>query len=385
MSSRPRTEFNERFNISHLPEDLPKATTSQVIKHLAASVAIYGVVLLLFIFNPWFKQLLSVSFGKFKALHFYYAYFICYIVVAPVVYLIFRPRSLWRSKNLLIIGYLSRIFRLATNRESPTITESWKPDYNELNALMFLVIKIIYGPLMLNSAMFELRRYPGLIFELKLSADWLIALDRWYLLFVTSIFFVDSTLFFIGYHTEMGFLKNKLKYAETNLFRILVCIACYAPFNMVTANILGPSNHDVRILFMGDIAHPITWVLRGLAALFLLTLISASTFLFTKASNLTNRGIVKTGPYAVVRHPGYISKNLFWLMTLIPLFIPNPESNNFSWTRYSVQSVSTLFGLLGWGTIYYLRAITEEQFLRRDPEYVEYCRKVKYRFIPGVI
>jgi protein-S-isoprenylcysteine O-methyltransferase Ste14 len=43
-----------------------------------------------------------------------------------------------------------------------------------------------------------------------------------------------------------------------------------------------------------------------------------------------------------------------------------------------------VWGFIGWGTIYFLRALTEEKFLMRDPDYVAYCRKVKYRFIPGI-
>ena len=35
--------------------------------------------------------------------------------------------------------------------------------------------------------------------------------------------------------------------------------------------------------------------------------------------------------------------------------------------------------------IYYMRAITEERHLARDPEYRLYMKKVPYRFIPGVL
>jgi len=34
--------------------------------------------------------------------------------------------------------------------------------------------------------------------------------------------------------------------------------------------------------------------------------------------------------------------------------------------------------------IYTVRALTEERHLMKDPEYRAYCKKVKYRFIPGV-
>ena len=136
---------------------------------------------------------------------------------------------------------------------------------------------------------------------------------------------------------------------------------------------------------MGDITHPMTWILRAIAVFFLLLLTTSSFSLFTKASNLTNRGIVDWGPYRIIRHPGYVAKNMFWLTTLIPVFIPNTSSPDFTWTAYLVSSAVIIWGFLGWGTIYFLRAITEERFLMKDPDYVAYCKKVRYRFIPGVV
>jgi protein-S-isoprenylcysteine O-methyltransferase Ste14 len=106
--------------------------------------------------------------------------------------------------------------------------------------------------------------------------------------------------------------------------------------------------------------------------------------LFTRASNLTNRGIVSWGPYRYVRHPGYLGKNLFWLMTLLPAFVPNTAGFQFSWLNYSLSCICVLCGFLCWGTVYFLRAVTEERFLGRDPEYAAYCQRVKWRFIPGV-
>ena len=37
-----------------------------------------------------------------------------------------------------------------------------------------------------------------------------------------------------------------------------------------------------------------------------------------------------------------------------------------------------------WSIIYYLRAITEELHLMANPEYIQYCKKTKYMFIPFV-
>ena len=246
--------------------------------------------------NPWFKTLLSISYQEITGSRIYHGLFAAYVVLAPALLLVARPRSLWTSKNLLILGWLWRLARTPFRSDHGNAWHRCKPDYKETNAAMFLLIKVVFGPLMLHSAMLELSSIPMLRFRLSFHTNWLDALDVWFLLCVSGIFLLDSSLFFIGYNTEAGFLRNRLRYAETNLFRILVCVACYPPFNMVTTTILGPSNHDVGIRFQADLSHPMTWVLRGLALLFLLLMVSSSIFLFTKASNLTNRGIVKTGP-----------------------------------------------------------------------------------------
>jgi protein-S-isoprenylcysteine O-methyltransferase Ste14 len=37
-----------------------------------------------------------------------------------------------------------------------------------------------------------------------------------------------------------------------------------------------------------------------------------------------------------------------------------------------------------WSLVYYFRAETEEAHLSKDPVYVEYCKRVPYKFIPGL-
>ena len=93
----------------------------------------------------------------------------------------------------------------------------------------------------------------------------------------------------------------------------------------------------------------------------------ASIALGPKASNLTNRGIVRKFPYSMVRNPAYTSKVIVWWVTLIP-----------------IMSFKFAVGMLFWTIIYYFRAITEERHLMTDHDYVEYCKKVKLKFIPGI-
>ena len=71
----------------------------------------------------------------------------------------------------------------------------------------------------------------------------------------------------------------------------------------------------------------------------------------------------------VVRHPAYAAKNLSWWMEKLGR-MDNP---------FNILSLAL------WNGIYVWRAWTEERHLGQDPIYREYCRRIRYRFIPGLI
>ena len=105
---------------------------------------------------------------------------------------------------------------------------------------------------------------------------------------------------------------------------------------------------------------------------------SASVALGLKASNLTHRGIISRGPYSIVRHPAYICKNMAWWIGSIPLAIA-------AFNQSLVAGLMTVGSVVAWTSLYALRALTEEDHLRKvDGEYAAYAAKVRYRFIPGV-
>ena len=374
----------QNLSVSYLEPDLPRATWDQALRHYLASALVYGGVVLVFAIIPWFREILSIRIWGSPAMHWYRLAYVAYLLIGPLVFFIGRPRSLWVSKNLWIVGYFGRVIRWGFRPASLRSPDALRPTYEEKHAIAFLLIKVLYGPLMLHSGMTD---YYGITQFLKQAPSPLTFLDyadRYYVLFTKGIFCVDSFLFAMGYHSEAGPMRNKLRYAETNPWHILVCVACYPPFNSVTSLFIGQSNGDPYILFGGNIHHPVTWILRGLAVLSLILLASASWSLFTKASNLTNRGIVDWGPYRFIRHPGYLGKNLYWVMTLIPALVPNTALPGFTWPRYAWFFACTVLGIVCWATVYFLRSITEERFLMRDPDYVAYCKKVRWRFIPGV-
>jgi len=100
------------------------------------------------------------------------------------------------------------------------------------------------------------------------------------------------------------------------------------------------------------------------AALVALTAIYAwSTMAFgMRFSNLTHRGILTHGPYAWSRHPAYLSKNLFWWLSTLPLLSTG--------SIVDATRATLLLGVVS--GVYYWRARTEERHLSADPDYRAY-------------
>jgi protein-S-isoprenylcysteine O-methyltransferase Ste14 len=84
----------------------------------------------------------------------------------------------------------------------------------------------------------------------------------------------------------------------------------------------------------------------------------------------TDRGhrVIDTGPYALVRHPGYVFGYLSFLG--IPL---------------ALGSLWALIPAILTGSLLVLRTIWEDQMLREElPGYKEYAQRVRYRLVPGI-
>jgi protein-S-isoprenylcysteine O-methyltransferase Ste14 len=84
----------------------------------------------------------------------------------------------------------------------------------------------------------------------------------------------------------------------------------------------------------------------------------------------TDRGhaVVSSGPYGIVRHPGYAGDALAWLM--VPFFF----------SSYWV-AIPTVIVLLA----YVWRIVLEDRTLQEElPGYKEYASKVRYRLVPGI-
>lgn len=81
-----------------------------------------------------------------------------------------------------------------------------------------------------------------------------------------------------------------------------------------------------------------------------------------------NHGVREGGLYRLVRHPVYLAE----MTLLLGVLIANPTPRN------------TLLWLIECG-LQFARALAEERHLAADPRYLEYCQRVRYRFIPVIL
>jgi len=308
----------------------------QIVKLYLSSVLIYSLGMIIFNYFPYYQKILSENTQK-TLLYLYLGY----LILAPFYYFLFTNKYSTNKPLLLLKGIKKIILKRKFDLEN-----------EEKVAFLFMIVKIFFLPLMINF-------FFGNFNYLKALIDHF----NWYPFALTLIFTLDTLIFAFGYTFEFKSLKNVVKSVEPTLFGWFVALICYPPFNSWTGNYIPWGAND-HVTFWNP---TITIILRILLIFFLVIYLWASIALGPKASNLTNRGIVTRFPYSIIRHPAYISKNTIWWLTMLPII---------SW--------QFALGMLFWTVIYFFRAITEERHLLKDHDYVKYCKKVKWRFIPYI-
>lgn len=231
-------------------------------------------------------------------------------------------------------------------------------------ALLALLVKFFYIPIMIQ---FTVGNGSGFLHNIDVvTSSSAVSFDNVFDLLVTAIFFLDTLIFGFGYIVESKWLNSSIKSVEPTLLGWLVTLAAYPPFNSVTGQIINLSGGGSTLLAENEVTLRIIQI--GILLCNLIFVLATISLGF-KASNLTNRGIVSRGTYKYVRHPAYTVKLLGWLL------------QGF----LAATNISYFAAWLGWAFVYFMRAITEERHLMQDPDYQEYCKRVKYRFIPRII
>jgi protein-S-isoprenylcysteine O-methyltransferase Ste14 len=236
----------------------------------------------------------------------------------------------------------------------------------ERTSILFLLLKVFYLPMMIEFLIANWDMLATLWWSWSgvLSLPRLQAFNQFLFPCLIDVFFiVECALYAFGYAFESPRLDNVVRSIEPTVLGWAVALACYPPFNGFVNNYVSWFTTDEPVF-----AHPAaTAAARGAVLLCFGIYLWGAFSLGAKCSNLTNRGIVTKGAFALVRHPAYAAKNLAWWIALLP-----------------VLSVPAVLSMIFWSFLYFLRAITEERHLALDPDYQAYCRKVRYRFIPGV-
>lgn len=143
---------------------------------------------------------------------------------------------------------------------------------------------------------------------------------------------------------------------------------------------LGMSIGFIALLVVPALDHRFGWsavpigdVVTGAALVatgfYLIALVyRANTFSSATIEIAENQKVISTGPYALVRHPMYVSAILYLLGT--------PLALGLYWGLFPFVAMMTF---LIW------RLLAEERFLARNlPGYTEYQKRVRHRLVPFV-
>jgi protein-S-isoprenylcysteine O-methyltransferase Ste14 len=130
---------------------------------------------------------------------------------------------------------------------------------------------------------------------------------------------------------------------------------------------------DVRFGWSPDLPdyiQIIALVVINLGSLFGTWAMLVNRFFSSQVRIQTDRGhtVVSSGPYRIVRHPGYAGAILSWIAS--PIF--------FSSYWLSIPAVLMIIANI-------LRTALEDRTLQEElPGYQEYTRRVRYRILPGI-
>lgn len=189
------------------------------------------------------------------------------------------------------------------------------------------------------------------------------------------IFTIDVGLAWVGYVVSSRWLDNQTVTAEPTLLGWVVCLISYPPFRAIPGWLFIAPGEDLYKMMPNSILVSIFGFMM-IVSYFVYML--PTIWFGARFSNLTNRGIIRKGPFAIVRHPAYAAKNFAWWCVGFPAALYVGVTMDF------IEGIVFFIGLICLTGVYYLRAITEERHLLTDPKYQEYCQQVKYRFFPGI-
>lgn len=226
---------------------------------------------------------------------------------------------------------------------------------SDRQAMLGWLVKAFYLPLMISSA----QAFLEIAFTLGAGQHgwW-----KFYTMAYQTLFAVDTTFAAIGYCSTSRRIGAQIRSTEPTLIGWMVALVCYPPLNLLVLNrwLAYRDGYEWHHWLAGQ---PVLLFAWGAAILTSTALYVWATVAFgPRFSNLTNRGIITSGPYSLFKHPSYLGKNFAWWFISIP----------FISAAGPLAAATHCAALLAINGIYILRAKTEEQHLMRDPDYQAY-------------
>jgi len=295
----------------------------------------------------------------------------------------YAPRSDRRQAAFTVIKTVRRLVARLRRVDQETLEALPALDRYDKSALLGLLVKLFFVPLMTvffgDQFSHLVKNYEWMLGDgFKLSN---VNLRDVHNVSHSVIFAIDVGLAWCGYVVSSRWIKNTLFSTEPTWEGWTVALLCYPPINRTLGVYYSAPPEDAFFA----IPNPTVVAFFAILSILSFTVYTSATVMFgLRFSNLTHRGIITTGPYALVRHPAYASKNFSWWCVMLPyalyeIYLGRP------WATRDWSSCLPVLGMMIMSGIYYRRALTEEQHLSRDAEYRIYMKKVPYRFIPGVL
>ncbi|MCA9805234.1 MAG: DUF1295 domain-containing protein [Cyanobacteria bacterium HKST-UBA02] len=325
--------------------------------------------------------LLSLTFSA--ILLFFYLALPLILLLAPLYFIMVERHAICQQDELLLLGswFRWRFLVLGRKKDRDPSFFSLEEKGRISNLLRGIVIKSFFVPVMVISCIhwwkkWELDAASAITTFSSLQQGMPVLSEVLSSGFASTsdlLFILDVTVAMLGYLTSCRFLDTHFVSVEPTVTGWLVALICYPPFNVFFESLALTRVAMVcpESMFKRDLVAAIAF---STGVMVLLFIYSWSTLAFgLRFSNLTNRGIICSGPYRIVRHPAYASKNLAWWLALIAVVYLDRSVDPV------VVLVLLLISLTYWG-----RAITEERHLSLETHYREYCQKVKWRVLPGL-
>lgn len=275
----------------------------------------------------------------------------CFLFALPALVALSMPYVFWLDRRLAVPHDETWAFGAWLLRQ-PGFSRSARNEHIRIWAM-----KTFFLPLMLSNVPVSY----GWIIAHTHAVDFRTVVDATQA-YTNLVFALDILFGTVGYICTSRLFDTHIRSANPYASAWIAALVCYPPINILTGALLNYTQGGQPWSFWAQ-SHP--WLLIVIAGLLTasLTVYLWATIAFgPRVSNLTNRGIITNGPYALCRHPAYVAKNAFWWLSAMP-FLSTGSTLDAARSTLLLSCVSF---------IYYWRARTEERHLGQDEIYRDY-------------